>query len=133
MIDALGGRKAVALLMVVLIAAITVVMKGDIPLNFKDLLVYGLGIFVGGNAVEHAADAVKVKAEAGATVAAETTGAEESATYPPSTELSITPTDMSAIENKLNTIADASAVNQQALAAILERVQYLVDRIQGKG
>jgi hypothetical protein len=131
MIDALGGRKAVALLVVIIIAAVTVIMKGDIPANFKDLLVYGLGIFVGGNAVEHAADAVKVKAEAGANavVAAEASAEDVSATYPPAEA----PADMSAIETKLNTIAEASSVNQQALAAILERVQYLVDRIQGKG
>ncbi len=53
MIDALGGRKLLALAVAVAIGIGACLLKGDIPAGLLDLLKYGLGFFVAGNAVEH--------------------------------------------------------------------------------
>jgi hypothetical protein len=57
MIDSMGGRKLAALLGAVLIGCGLVLWKGDVPAGFLDLLKYGLGFFVAGNAAEHVAGA----------------------------------------------------------------------------
>lgn len=49
MIDQLGGRKSVAIILCLLLAVGAVLLKGDVPSNFKDLLEFLFGAFVLGN------------------------------------------------------------------------------------
>lgn len=52
-IDTLGGRKTIALAVVVLSSIGLVVWKGDVPGNFLNLLEWAFGIYVAGNGIEH--------------------------------------------------------------------------------
>lgn len=53
MIEKLGGRKTVTLIIVLLVSIATIAMKGDIPANFLMLLQTVFGAYVLGNGVEH--------------------------------------------------------------------------------
>lgn len=57
MIDQIGGRKVLALTVLMLLGVGTVIWKGDVPANFLTLLEFAFGAFVAGNAVEHGAQA----------------------------------------------------------------------------
>lgn len=61
MFEKLGGRKLVASILTVLIGLGAVAIKGDVPVNFLDLLIAVLITFVGGNGVEHIALAYKAR------------------------------------------------------------------------
>lgn len=49
MLDKLGGRKSLALIVILVIGAIVTSLKGDIPVEFSHFLEIMFGIFVGGN------------------------------------------------------------------------------------
>jgi hypothetical protein len=57
MIEQIGGRKMVAVLVCVVIGVAAVFIKGDVPANFLSLVEFLFGAFVVGNGVEHAAGA----------------------------------------------------------------------------
>jgi hypothetical protein len=74
MIDKIGGRKVVALVIVMLLAVGAVFLKGDVPPNFLQVLQWVFAAFVVGNGVEHLSGAIE--AHAGGTEAPDTSGLE---------------------------------------------------------
>lgn len=57
MIDAIGGRKVAALLVMMVLGIGLVVARGDVPTNFMSLMQFAFAAFIAGNAVEHSAGA----------------------------------------------------------------------------
>lgn len=53
MIDAIGGRKVLAVLVIVALGVGAVFLKGDVPTNFLELLKWVFPFFIAGNAIEH--------------------------------------------------------------------------------
>ena len=114
MIDAMGGRKLLALLVAVAIGVGLVFLKGDVPSGFLELLKYGLGFFVAGNAVEHAV------ASRQASAAAEVEeGSSEEAPAGVSNELLSAQLD--AVRGDLARTQEGVSLVQQTLEAIIKR------------
>lgn len=60
-IDTLGGRKSLGLILLLTIGTTYAALQGDIPENLMMLLLGSFGTFVGGNGLSHFADAFKAK------------------------------------------------------------------------
>ena len=60
-IDTLGGRKSLGLILLLAIGTTYAALHGDIPENLMMLLLGSFGTFVGGNGLSHFADAFKTK------------------------------------------------------------------------
>jgi len=58
MLDFIGGRKVAMGLLILGIAVAVLLVRGDVPPNFKELLAVVFGAFVVGNGFEHVAGAV---------------------------------------------------------------------------
>lgn len=98
MIDAIGGRKVLVILVTFLIGVGLVVVKGDLPPNFLTLLEFLVGFFMAGNVFEHAATAY--------------------------TTVNAAPqTDLTAIHAKLDSQSDAIATTQQGVGALVSYVK----------
>lgn len=63
-IDSLGGRKLVAAGVIIVIAAVVMSIKGDLPVHFKEVLEWVFTAFVTGNAIEYFGTAMQTNAEA---------------------------------------------------------------------
>ncbi len=114
MIDKLGGRKAVGLILCLLIGVGMVCLKGDITTNLVNLILGLFAGFIAGNSVENAAqgmtDRVELQTEAHkATLTAQT---------------SASPVDPD-ISGKLDMVLQTLQTNSQGVA-------FLVDRVMGK-
>ena len=116
MIESMGGRKVLLLLLCIGIAITAMVLKGDVPAGLADFLKYIFGIFVIGNGIEHAATASSDKAASMAE--AHKAVAELQAPAPPVT----VDTELS---GKLDTVLQSLNTNNQGIA-------FLVDRVMGK-
>jgi hypothetical protein len=64
LIDSIGGRKVLAVIIMLVLGVGAVLLKDDVPPNFLNLLQFLFGAFVVGNAVEHASNASIEKAAA---------------------------------------------------------------------
>lgn len=60
-LDALGGRKSLGLILLLTIGTTYAITQGDIPENLLYLLLGSFGTFVGGNGLTHFADAAKAR------------------------------------------------------------------------
>lgn len=110
-IDAIGGRKILATIVVLAVGIGATIFKGDVPPNLLTLLQFAAGFFVAGNAVEHVASAMKAPEAAGV---AETP---PSAAY--SDAISAT---LERLETEVKVTQDGVALTNQALTAIMQRV-----------
>ena len=110
MIDAMGGRKLLALLVAVAIGVGLVFLKGDVPSGFLELLKYGLGFFVAGNAVEHAVASRQAAAEV-----------EESASEEAPAPVIDYSAQLDAIRGDLARTQEGVSLVQQTLEAIIKR------------
>lgn len=95
MLELIGGRKMAIALLVVMLSLGAVIMRGDVPPGFADMLKYILALFIGGNVVADVAGAV--------------------ATRPPA------PVDTVKDETAAQILAGVNTC-QQALAAIVARM-----------
>lgn len=62
-LETFGGRKLIGALLVVAVAVVITLVKGDVPRELGQLLEVVFGAFVIGNAAEHGAAVLKGKAE----------------------------------------------------------------------
>jgi hypothetical protein len=99
MIDAIGGRKVAAALLIILIAGVTVALLGDIPTNFKGVLEWVFAAFVAGNVGEHAAAAYATPEQA--------------------------PVNLEEIHRDVEELKVSAANTQQGVAALLEFVSKI--------
>lgn len=83
-LETFGGRKLVGALLVVAVAVVITLVKGDVPRELGQLLEVVFGAFVIGNAAEHGAAVLKGKAEV--QLAALTKEPEEKPTQPQNLE-----------------------------------------------
>lgn len=106
MFEKLGGRKAAISLVTVLICVGVVVIKGDVPAGLSDMLKFILGSFIVGNVGADAVAAVAARKES----------------EPTQVEDAPEQGRLEAIDTKLAEVLNATVVNQQGLAYIVERI-----------
>ena len=101
MIDNIGGRKILAAIVVMALAVGAVLLKGDVPPNFLQLLQVVFGAFVLGNGIEHVAGAVGARGE-----------------------VDLSPVNSQLEQLKAEVLATQSGVatTQQSLSALIQRV-----------
>ncbi len=116
MIDKLGGRKAVGLVLCLAVGLGVVCIKGDITMNLVTLILGLFTGFVAGNSVENVATGMTERAEL--QLEGHTAALEKQATP-------INLTDVSGVEAKLDMVIQTLQTNSQGVA-------FLVDRVMGK-
>lgn len=125
MIDTIGGRKTLALLLIMVVSIGVVLLKGDVPEHFSAILEFLFTGFVAGNVGEHFAGAMKAKHLAGA---AESEAEVNSSDLPPPPE----PIDLSPIEGRLSQMGDSIAemrASNDSLASSIALVQQTLSVI----
>ena len=104
MIDSIGGRKVLAATIVMALAVGAVLLKGDVPPNFLQLLQVVFGAFVLGNGIEHVAGAVGARAPE---------------------------VDLSGVEAQLEQLKAESAATQNGVATVQQSLGALIQRVIG--
>lgn len=129
MIESIGGRKVAVCAITLLICVGVVIVKGDVPEGLATMLQFVVGTYIAGNV---GADLVAARAASAAAPVAATNplGAPEAA---PATSA-----EVQAIQVQTDTIAtavyeltQATALNQQGIAAVLQIAQGRQPRPQG--
>jgi hypothetical protein len=113
MIETVGGRKTIALLIILLTAIGTVLLKGDIPERFLSILEFLFTGYVAGNVGEHVANAIKTK----------TASKEESEEAPSSNQ-----DDLTAIAQGLSDLSVTNESLVQATALIQQTLSVIINR-----
>jgi hypothetical protein len=113
MIDSIGGRKVLAAAIVMALAVGAVLLKGDVPPNFLQLLQVVFGAFVLGNGIEHVAGAVGSKAATSSEVVDQFG------------------TVVTQVGTQLGELKAESARTQEAVATVQNSLAALIQRVLG--
>lgn len=112
MFEKFGGRKMFVATVTVAVCIVTVIIKGDVPPGFKDILEYILGVFIGGNVLSDAASAFANKnASQSVPLAA--------------------PETTPAAADGLTSIQAALDIQSSALSHLVNETAYLIKRVDG--
>ena len=114
MFERFGGRKMFVATVTVAVCIVTVIIKGDVPQGFKEILEYILGVFIGGNVLSDAASAFANKAPAAQPAA------------PPAV-----PSEPVSATDGLTGIQAALDVQSSALSHLVNETAYLIKRVDG--
>lgn len=116
MIDAIGGRKIVAALVILAVGVAVVIMKGDIPANLLSLLQVVFGAFVIGNGVEHVANAVTARAEAAQVAPQEAAPVVDHTPF------------LDAVTSRLDALEAATAQSNQGIGLANQALEFIINR-----
>lgn len=131
MLESIGGRKMAISAVTVLICCVTVFIKGDVPAGLADMLKFILGSFIVGNVGADVVAAVTAKkaeasSEEPAPVAAPLAAAIQA-------DVPMASPQLDRIEATVSAVLEATNVNQQGLAFIVERIAPQKGLTPGQG
>jgi hypothetical protein len=117
MLDNTGGRKMIAAVMILVLTAVIVIIKGDITPNIVSMLEFLFGALVAGNAVEHVSGAVSARAASKSEVKAP----EPEAPTDYTADFQQLSAQLSGLESNDHALAQNISLIQQTLSVIITR------------
>lgn len=117
MFEKFGGRKMFVATVTVAVCIVTVIIKGDVPQGFKEILEYILGVFIGGNVLSDAASAFANKTAA--------------APQEVPQEVSQAAAPAAPAADSLAAVQAALDVQSSALSHLVNETAYLIKRVDG--